>query len=471
MNARALFAAVCLIFCGFCRSETVTIIGINDIHSALDMMPRLQTFVRETKAADPGALLLCAGDTRTGHPACDQYKHPGRPVIDLMNRIGFDAAGLGLHDADGGPTALRDNMRAAHFPFICANALPDTKNVLPLHPYRIFTRKGVRIGVLGLTCVGSGGFPTGRSAALPGITFRNALQVATEFRRLRSECHVLVLLTHQGFDQDRKLAALLPEADLILGGGSLTPVNRIASENGVLIAHTAGRASHATKVSLEVEEGRVVSKKAETISMDLYPPDADLGARVAEYNATPAMQRVVGHNELPMVHREAIGCFETDAIRYATQADIVVQNYGNIRIGMLPAGPITVADVHRIDVYGNDLVELRLRPAELVQMLAALTKADGHGSPCVAGITYKGILDSSFNLIITDIRDLNGKTLDPNKRYRVVTNDYAAAVTPGLPVSSARRLGLRTSDAIFRYLDKVKSINYTDSGRAVIRRQ
>lgn len=471
MNARAAFAAIWLFFTGFCPAETITIIGTNDIHAALDMMPRLQSFVQETKAADPGALLLCAGDTRTGHPACDAVKHPGRPVIDLMNRLGFDACGLGLHDADGGLPALRDNVRAAHFPFICANVQPDTKRVLTLHPYRIFTRKGVRIGVLGLTCVGSGGFPAGRTASLPGLVFQHALQVAAEYRRLRSECDVLVLLTHLGFDNDRKLAALLPEADVIVGGGSYTPVNRITSEGGVLITQTAGRASHTTRITLEVKDGKVVSKQAETVSMDLYPPDADLCARVAEYTATPALQRVVGHNELPMVHREALGCLETDAIRYATGADIVVQNYGNIRIGMLPAGPITVADVHRLDVYGNELIELRLRPAELVQMLTSLTKADGHGSPCVAGITYTGVLDSAFNLTVTDIRAENGKPLDPNKTYRVVTNDYAAAVTPGLPVSTARRLGLRASDAIFRYLEKVKSINYTDSGRAVIRRE
>lgn len=66
-------------------AESITILGINDMHAALEQMPKLYTAVQQERTADPELILLSAGDNRTGNPFSDMDDEPGMPMVRLMN--------------------------------------------------------------------------------------------------------------------------------------------------------------------------------------------------------------------------------------------------------------------------------------------------------------------------------------------------------------------------------------------------
>jgi len=67
------------------RGETVRILSTNDMHAAIEKMPKLAAIVDSLRAIDPGLLVLSAGDNRTGNPYNDLYEPVSYPMIALMN--------------------------------------------------------------------------------------------------------------------------------------------------------------------------------------------------------------------------------------------------------------------------------------------------------------------------------------------------------------------------------------------------
>jgi hypothetical protein len=121
-------------------SFTLTILGTNDLHGAIDRLPILAGYVanlRAVRAADGGqVLLLDAGDMFQGTLGSNLGE--GAAVVAAYNAIGYDAAAIGNHEFDFGPVgpavtasgpdddprgALRARALEANFPFLSANVL------------------------------------------------------------------------------------------------------------------------------------------------------------------------------------------------------------------------------------------------------------------------------------------------------------------------------------------------------------
>ena len=119
-------------------SRTLTIIGTNDLHGALDRLPLLGGFianVRAARQADGGAvLLLDAGDMFQG--TLESNLAEGADVVRAYNQLGYAAVAIGNHEFDFGPAgpdviaksieddprgALRQRVAEAHFPFLVSN--------------------------------------------------------------------------------------------------------------------------------------------------------------------------------------------------------------------------------------------------------------------------------------------------------------------------------------------------------------
>lgn len=84
---------------------------------------------------------------------------------------------------------------------------------------------------------------------------------------------VRILLSHAGFDTDKKIAADYPEIDLIVGGHSQTVMSKPARINGVTIVHAGGNAGYLGEYHLSVKRGRVKLKNYELHEMTLSLPE------------------------------------------------------------------------------------------------------------------------------------------------------------------------------------------------------
>ena len=445
------------------QGETVRILSTNDMHSALEKMPQLAAVVDSLRAIDPGLLVLSAGDNRTGNPYNDLYEPVSYPMISMMNLIGFDASALGNHEYDSKVEGLAKMTALSNFRYLAANITCPEETGIKVRPYQVFDVNGVKVGVLGITQVGTLGIPDTHPDNVKGLSFQQPEEVIPQYKWLTNQCDVNVLLTHVGFENDIELAKQFPYYDLIVSSHTHTQLEGGEMHNGVLITQNGYQLPRVTLTTLEVENGKVVSKSAKNILIDKSTPRSDAAeALLKHFKSSPEMERVIGEVVSEISTYDALGVMMCDAWREELGCDITFENYGGVRYDVFPAGPITVKDILNLDPFMNTAVVMTLTGKELSDMLIACFKADRNRFPITSGCTAVVTYTDSQK---TDIKKLelfsqDGKKLDMKKKYRVMTNNYVASIADSPRQDQGERGTVTTSDLIISWLKKVKTVDY-----------
>ena len=445
-------------------AKTLTILAVNDMHAAIDQFPRFAAIVADARAADTNLLLLSAGDNRTGNPVNDRHETPGLPMVELMNRLRFDATALGNHEFDSGTAGLNALIARADFPHLCANI--DAPPALRLHtqPFRFFERNGIRVGVLGLIQTGPAGIPDTHPANVAGITFRPVIHTAKDYRWMRGQCDVLILLTHFGYEDDLKLADAIPEADIIIGAHSHTVVPSRILRNGVLVTQAGRVLKNVTELTLEVSGSRVTAKGYRLIPVDPDGPrDLAIQTLVDSYNSNELFSHVLTTVATPFGHVEELGCLMADAHRAGTQSDIAIVNFGGVRYDTHPAGPFLMKDALMLDPFNNSLITFDMTGADVHQLILS-AYAIGE-NPYVSGITYRVAFNADTTVSDLIVLTPDGQPLPPAKTYRVAINSYLATVCPFTKSRPGTGTNIGATDALIEHMKKQPSISYQGTKR------
>lgn len=225
------------------KSLKITILHTNDQHSRLEPFPKTDRLagrggvvnrariLSKIRAEEANVLLFDAGDIFQGTPYFNFYK--GRPEIELMSQMGYDAVTMGNHDFDGGLDLYVKQIKDyAKFPVLVANY--DFKGTVMeglAQPYKIFTVQGVKIGVFGLGIDPKGLIP---EKLFGGTKYLDPIKTANEtaaFLRNEKKCSLVVCLSHLGYKMsegevsDLIMAPQTKDIDLIIGGHTHTFLN------------------------------------------------------------------------------------------------------------------------------------------------------------------------------------------------------------------------------------------------------
>lgn len=193
--------------------------------------PRLTSLFAEAEAQLPNLLKLHAGDAITGTLYYTFYQ--GEADADLMNTVCFDAFALGNHEFDGGDEGLVTflehlNGGSCDTPALAANVKPQIGTPLApaaqddyIKPYVVKEVDGVKVGIVGIDIAGK---TQNSSRPLPTTVFEDEVSAAqSAIDELRADdIEHIVLLTHQGYENDKAMAAQLTGVDVIIGGDSHT---------------------------------------------------------------------------------------------------------------------------------------------------------------------------------------------------------------------------------------------------------
>ena len=220
----------------------LTILHVNDSHSYLagtaDLIlvdgektyadlggwARLASVVDRERRQRKNVALLHAGDAVQG--GLYFMKYGGRPEMELLDRLGFDAMTLGNHEFDKGADFLAGFLKYTEVPILGANV--DASGVPQLadriKPYVVLKYGDERVGVIGLTTPDTAFI----SSPGPGVRFGDVVETARKYvRELEGEgIDKIILLTHIGYENDKKLAASVAGVDVIVGGHSHTLLGR-----------------------------------------------------------------------------------------------------------------------------------------------------------------------------------------------------------------------------------------------------
>ena len=85
----------------FLSERSIVILSTTDMHAKVENFPKLATAVaacRDTVTT----LLVDSGDRWTGNAYVDMAQEPRRPIVDMMNHLGYDVVTLGNHEFDDG---------------------------------------------------------------------------------------------------------------------------------------------------------------------------------------------------------------------------------------------------------------------------------------------------------------------------------------------------------------------------------
>ncbi len=486
----ALFVVVALLS----FATKITIFHVNDTHgrawsftdsagNLIGGFATLANIIDQSKKAGENVLFLHAGDINTGVPESDLLN--ALPDIFALNRMRLDAMAVGNHEFDKPREVLLRQMSWAKFPFLSANIYKDGKPFFT--PYIIKNIGGVKVAIVGFT--------TEHTVVLEGpnsedLEFKNVIEVAkTLIPEIKKEAQVVIALTHLGVGQGYsaiyttadQLAQAVSGIDLIIDGHSHTFMDKPMVVNGVPIvqAHEWGKV--VGKAVITFEDGKVTNISWEAIPVvnkKVIGKD-EKGANIYQvvYGEAPYVKNaldyfkklggeklnvVIGKTEIHLDGERANVRSKTtnmanliaDAMLWKAGADVALMNGGGIRASIKP-GNITIRDVLTVLPFGNTLYVINVKGSELIKVFEyAATVPAGQGAFLqVAGATYKAEGGKLTELLVS------GNQVDPEKVYKVVTNDYMAAGGDGYAVLKANMAnGYNTyfvlADVVVEYIQK-----------------
>lgn len=438
----------------------VAVLSVNDIHAAIDQMPKFAALADSLRQVYPDLLVFSAGDNRTGNPVNDQYDPVGYPVIALMNKVGFDLSALGNHDWDGGQEALQKNIEDADFPFLCANVTTKNGARLDVKPYEILDVQGLSVGVVGMLELQTNGYPSAHPRFFKNVSFEPAETKMKDYMFLRDQCNILILLSHLGYEEDLEMAERYPSLDAIIGGHSHTLVEYPQKHHGVMVTQAGSKLNNATLTLFQVKNGKVVDVSATTLDVQhSKKKNAAVKALLNEFNDDSQMKAVLATATTHFQNREEIGCMVTDAIREFSEADFAFHNTGGIRVNRLDKGPITIKEVYEIDPFANDVVVFTMTGKQVEQFIKESYKKNGRNPSYVSGMRYEVRTASDGYPKSVDISLDHGR-FSRDATYTVAMNDYMASTVRLESLDDGESMFMTTTEMLIEYLKKQKRVSY-----------
>ena len=442
--------------------KEIVILSVNDIHSSIDMFPKFAAMVDSLRNTYPDMLLFSAGDNRTGNPVNDQFDPVSFPMIELMNKVGFDLSAVGNHEWDGGTDNLRQNIEQASFPFLCANVTMKDGLDLDIKPYVMLENQGVKIAVVGMIEVRHDGIPGAHPSKLTQVGFKKAIDVMPEYQFLRKQCDVMILLSHLGFEDDLEMAQACPYLDVILGGHSHTLIEFPAEHDGVLVTQAGSHLKCATLTKIKVKDGKVLEKNSITLNVkDFQKSNEEVQTMVDDFNDSPVLNEAIGEALTKFENPEELGCFMTDAMREISGADFAFQNTGGVRVNYLKKGLITVKDIYMIDPFGNEVVVYAMTGQQVKNFIVNSFKKNGGYPSYVSGMTYEMQTNGKLSVYVKpDSGRFSTKAI-----YKVAMNSYMASTVHLESIDDGQSQYMTSEEMMIEFLRRHKTVDYQGVSR------
>jgi 5'-nucleotidase / UDP-sugar diphosphatase len=239
-------------------------------------MARRATAIKLERDKATNVLLLDAGNALFGQDLADQSN--GKAVVEAMNKLGYDAMGLGSIDLTQGTTTLYDRAKDAKFPFLSANVIDSTTNQPIGKPYVVVTVGGRKIALVGL----SGLSQDTQGTAVSNVTEKDPIATARDvIAQANKETNAVIVLSTLGFDMEKALAEQAPGIAVIVGGdiGDRTPELTTAGPNGTVIlrAQIDGEELGSWKMTID-PDGKATNVQGGLVTLlnDSFAEDADM---------------------------------------------------------------------------------------------------------------------------------------------------------------------------------------------------
>jgi S-sulfosulfanyl-L-cysteine sulfohydrolase len=422
------------------------------IYGKLGGLDRMATLVKSVRAERPGrVLLLDGGDTWQGSFTANASK--GGDMVEAMTLLGVEA--MTAHwEFTYGEARVKELAEGLRFPFLAGNVRDTEWNEDVFKHTAAFERGGVKIAVIGQA------FPYTPVAnprhLIPKWSFgiqeeRLAERVAAA---RAGGADLVVLLSHNGVDVDRKLLGRVKGIDVCLSGHTHDAIPHALRIGEALLVASGSHGKFLARLDLEVKNRRIADFRFRLIPVfaDAIRPDAEMAALVARLRAphAAALARVLGTTETTLYRRGNFNGTFDDLICRAMMAerDAEIALSPGFRWGdtLLPGAAITAEHVHnQTAITYPACYRQRMTGAQLKEILEDVADnlfnpdpyyQQGGDMVRVGGLAYAIDVAAPIGRRISDLTLLRtGQPIEAGQRYVVSGWASVNPETEGPPVS------------------------------------
>ncbi len=399
-------------------------------------LDRVATVVKAIRAErGDRTVFLDGGDTWTNSYTALQTK--GQDMIDCMSILKPDAM-TGHWEFTLGEDRVKEITEKLGFPFLAQNVRDNEWNEPAFESTTFVERGGVKIAIIGQA------FPYTPIAnprwMIPKWSFgirEEEMQGNVEKAR-KAGASLVVLLSHNGFDVDRKLASRVKGIDVILTGHTHDALPDVVKVGKTLLVASGSHGKFVSRLDLEVRNGEVRDFRFKLIPIfsDAIASDPEMNARIRQHRDPheTMLREKVGTAQSLLYRRGNFNGTLDDVICDALIAERDAQislspgfRWGN---SLLPGQDITREDIYNATAitYPNTY-RMQMTGARIKEILEDVADnlfnpdpyyQQGGDMVRVGGLSYtidinKKIGERISNLTLT----AKGQKLDPSKEYVV----------------------------------------------------
>jgi 2',3'-cyclic-nucleotide 2'-phosphodiesterase (5'-nucleotidase family) len=457
---------------GVHETATISILHTTDLHGHvmptsnyrgegdLGGLARCAAQIRTWRKESPANLLIDIGDVYQGTPVGWQTR--GRLMIDLFNKLHYDAWVLGNHEFDWGPEVVLDALTRSKMPVLTGNMKLEGKLAgtwedeghpfAQILPHMVKEVGGYKIGLVGMV---TPGLPYWlRPELLKGFEVlppAEMLKASVKFLREEAKVDAVVVCGHMGLQQKDDFAN--PTRSLLEGesgvdvfiGGHTHRHQESRDEGGVLYTQADYFGIHCGRVDLtfNLGTGQLVAKKAVTALMDARikadPVVIEASANDVE-DAKTYMSAEVGVVELDISHNSGgkgktspLQELISSAIEHGAAKDGLVPDgvfHGTFGSGTLDAGKKSMADLWKVLPYENRVVALYLTREEITAVLneSLQVRSDRalYGFEVEFSKSEAAKFEDRGETFVRSLRSLRSPGKEIGHRYCILCNAYDA---------------------------------------------
>ncbi len=414
-------------------------------------MDRMATLVKAIRAERPNnTLLLDGGDTWQG--SYTSLKTSGADMVEAMNVLGVEA--MASHwEFTYGTERVKELVEKLKFPFLAGNIVDTEWEEAVFESTATFERGGVKIAVIGQA------FPYTPVAnpryMMPNWSFgirEELIQKRVEAARAGG-AELIVLLSHNGFDVDRKLASRVKGIDVILTGHTHDALPEAIMVGKTLLIASGSHGKFLARLDLDVRDGEVKDYRFKLIPVfsDVIAPDPEMSAVINKIRAPfeTEISRVVGRTDSLLYRRGNFNGTFDDLICQAliAERDAEISLSPGFRWGSsLPPGTditvdhiyhhtaITYPNAYRSNMSGQLLKDILEDVADNLFNLDPYYQQGGD-MVRVGGMAYRIDVSKTIGHRISEMTSLkSGKPIEAAKNYVVAGWASVNEGTEGPPI-------------------------------------
>jgi sulfur-oxidizing protein SoxB len=415
----------------------------------MDRVAALIGAVRAERGEDK-VLLLDGGDSWQGSWSSLQTK--AQDMVDVMSALKVDAM-VGHWEFTYGAERVKEIADKASFAFLAQNIRDNEWQEPVFEARKMFERGGAKIAVIGQalprTAVANPRwmFPKWEF----GIREEDMQKQVDEARAEGAE--IVVLLSHDGFDVDRKLASRVKGIDVILTAHTHDAMPGLVRVGDTVLVATGSHGKFLSRLDLDVKDKKVagVRFKLMPVFSDAIKPDASMTALVEKVRAPFAkdLARTIGRTDSLLYRRGNFnGTFDDlicDAMLSERDSEIALSPGFRWGGTLLPDSPITWEDVTNATAitYPN-CYRNQMTGAQLKEVLEDVADNIFHPDPYfqgggdmvrIGGMGYSIDISKPMGSRISGLTHLkSGKPIEAAKTYTVAGWASVNENTQGPPI-------------------------------------